>query len=87
MWRRQGGMSARMISNAEHPETSNDRRMAIDFGIRLLGKRALGHAIDELRACGRISDCFHKESIGPYGISLGSKGLHGVSWGRLEGIE
>src|SRR5258708_5440924 len=40
-----------------------------------------------LRACGRINDCFHKESIGPYGISWGSNGLHGVSWGRLTGIE
>ena len=36
-----------------------------------------------VRACGRINDCFHKEFIGPYGISWSPNGLHGVSLGRL----
>src|SRR5260370_38868559 len=35
----------------------------------------------QLRACGRINDRFHKESIGPYGISLGPQR---ASW-RLLG--
>src|SRR5260370_8619222 len=34
-----------------------------------------------------MSVWLHGESIGPYGTSWGSNGLHGVSWGRLTGIE
>jgi hypothetical protein len=55
-----------------------------EFGKDSLDRKALRRT---LGVCGRINDCFQKESIGPYGISWGPKGLHEVSWGRLTGSE
>jgi hypothetical protein len=47
----------------------------------------MGTSSQLISACGKINDCFHKEFIGLYGNFWDPNGLHGVSWGRLTGIE